>query len=1126
METTTSNGAGWKIFLIGLVGFLLATLVGVLAGFVFFRLGIYRFLIGLVPEGQPLVRLLTALLLTFLGMGLAGAAFGVLAGLTLQQIDPQGSRRRYILGGAFAYGISYATLLIPILLLIAFVGQYNQGSAKDPGSFITLFGLIGLVYGLLSGLILALITVKVRYAWLPFLLSVLGGTLGGMFLGTVIWRNTVFLEQPSLRLQQLAFFLYFALAFAGLVGGFLALAYRWVGRKREARADRNVEPRRGQDIVTFAAGLLLFILVFNLTNTLTEFVTIHTGTTTTSLNSETQGTAWSDPFKVTEDIHPSGDGAPPDLEAGPDGKLAAVWIINQNGGADVAYAYQTGTGSDGAVTWSSPVNVSNSTTVSRHPQMAIGPDSRVHIVWAEEASPGQWEIRYSSCLGNSCNAAKPLSIAAAEACQPAPKQQDWPAIAVSPDGIVGITWNAAGLIAYTISRPGETPSASTGTCFEPTQGPDFDLQPRLAAEVSSQFSLVYGTGNVGTSGPIRLRQISPDGPGTESEVGQGRLPEIYRSPAGQIQLAWCSAEGTLATEAYTATDAPLETIPSPPCITRPAVLQDSLGQMHLVWYSDEVQDNFDSSRPGNFLYESIRLGDSWSPPAVFAGLSQPASPSVAGIPGGGLSALWVDTPESVPALLMAGQPLYQCSADLLNSPEKAILDVVQSGEFHPAGYQSPFCENQFASFVYMPEPDPAFSSLPVTPNGGFDLLRGYIQNTRYELLISNMQWDPDQNELSPGFQVVEGVADLYKKIKANPSAYPRGLTVRILLGNYPNLATFQYGDQIWNVIDDLRSAGVEKMEDPEIGWKLEVANFKGSYPHSHTKFIVIDGRQLMAAGFNVSWLHYPADHPSGKGDGLTDLGMALRGPVAQPGMAAFDDEWTGSKQLACSDLAIGEKADVWKRSCEWKTGTVSHVPEVLKYSPAEESATAFALYRTDVYKEADHAYDAALASAEESIDAIHVNFSAEIQCLLNLIAPDTCTFDDNALTWMKALVDSVEKNHVKVRVIVENANSNGLENRVGIDMLEQKLESLGLSDLVEVRFFNGRVHMKTALIDQQLLIVGSQNFHYSSFSPGGLLEFVASTDSKTAIEEYQSMFDYYWAQSIPSDEATWGTTGE
>jgi MFS family permease len=162
METTKGKASSWRIFLTGLAGFLLAALVGVLAGFAFFRLGIYQFLINLVPEDQPLVRILSALFLVFAGMGLAGAAYGVVAGLTLLQIDPQGSRRRYILGGAFAYGITYGILLIPVLLLISLIGQYNQGSAKDPASFITLFGLIGLVFGLLSGLVLSLITVKVR----------------------------------------------------------------------------------------------------------------------------------------------------------------------------------------------------------------------------------------------------------------------------------------------------------------------------------------------------------------------------------------------------------------------------------------------------------------------------------------------------------------------------------------------------------------------------------------------------------------------------------------------------------------------------------------------------------------------------------------------------------------------------------------------------------------------------------------------------------------------------------------------------------------------------------------------------------------------------------------------------
>jgi phosphatidylserine/phosphatidylglycerophosphate/cardiolipin synthase-like enzyme len=389
-----------------------------------------------------------------------------------------------------------------------------------------------------------------------------------------------------------------------------------------------------------------------------------------------------------------------------------------------------------------------------------------------------------------------------------------------------------------------------------------------------------------------------------------------------------------------------------------------------------------------------------------------------------------------------------------------------------------------------------------------------------------MQWDADQDEDSSGFQIVEGIADLYRNIKANPSAYTRGLTVRILLGNYPNVTTLQYGDQIWNVIDDLRAAGVDKMQDPELGWKLEVANYKGSYPHSHTKFIVMDGKRLMSAGFNISWLHYPDTHPSGKGDGLTDLGMAMEGPVAQPALAVFDDQWNESNQLYCPDLTGDARTDSWKRSCEWQTGSVSHVPEVLKYQPMEDSTSAFALYRNDVYKEADHSYEAALASAEESIDAIHANFSADLICLLNLIAPDTCTYDNNALPWMKALTRAVEQNQVNVRVIVENANMNGLENRVGIQMLYDELDRLGLSDLVEVRFFNGRVHMKSALIDRQLLIVGSQNFHYSSFAPGGLHEFVAATDSETAIEEYEKMFGFYWEQAIPADEAVWATPGE
>jgi phosphatidylserine/phosphatidylglycerophosphate/cardiolipin synthase-like enzyme len=341
------------------------------------------------------------------------------------------------------------------------------------------------------------------------------------------------------------------------------------------------------------------------------------------------------------------------------------------------------------------------------------------------------------------------------------------------------------------------------------------------------------------------------------------------------------------------------------------------------------------------------------------------------------------------------------------------------------------------------------------------------------------------------------------------------MTVKILLGNYPNLSTLQYGDQIWNVLQDLAYTGMDKMEDPSIGWKVEVANYKGSYPHSHTKFIVIDGKTLLSGGFNISWYHLPKDDPSGLGDDLTDLGMVLVGPVAQTGMAVFDEMWQDANQLVCEDLYQGDLKQL-QQSCTWTTASVSHIPESLKYYLPGDTVDAIALFRTADYKEADEAYQAALASAQNTIDAMHVNFSADLICVVNLVSPGVCDYS-NSLPYMQALVDAME-NGASVRVVVEQSNMNGMENQVGIQILQDELARLGLEDHLEVRYFNGRLHAKSVIIDSKLLIIGSQNFHYSSFSEGGLLEFVAATNSPEALAIYQDMFDYYWEQAIPAEE--------
>jgi hypothetical protein len=160
---------------------------------------------------------------------------------------------------------------------------------------------------------------------------------------------------------------------------------------------------------------------------------------------------------------------------------------------------------------------------------------------------------------------------------------------------------------------------------------------------------------------------------------------------------------------------------------------------------------------------------------------------------------WVDASDGDLALQHTVQPAYLCDETKLSGEMQAMLNVVQSGQFHPADYQSPFCGNHYDGLVFMPRPLPEFAVLPEGQQDGYDQVAEFVRNAQYEVMISNMQWDADVDKLSPGFRISQAISDLYQQVKANPEAYPRGMTVRILLGNYPNLSTLQYGDQIWNV---------------------------------------------------------------------------------------------------------------------------------------------------------------------------------------------------------------------------------------------------------------------------------------------------------------------------------------
>jgi cardiolipin synthase len=60
------------------------------------------------------------------------------------------------------------------------------------------------------------------------------------------------------------------------------------------------------------------------------------------------------------------------------------------------------------------------------------------------------------------------------------------------------------------------------------------------------------------------------------------------------------------------------------------------------------------------------------------------------------------------------------------------------------------------------------------------------------------------------------------------------------------------------------------------------------------------------------------------------------------------------------------------------------------------------------------------------------------------------------------------------------------------------------------------MHVKAALIDDEFLLVGSQNFHYSAWGGrGSLAEFNVGTDDPAAVAEFQQYFNYYWELATP-----------
>ncbi|QFP76926.1 phospholipase D-like domain-containing protein [Deinococcus sp. AJ005] len=477
-----------------------------------------------------------------------------------------------------------------------------------------------------------------------------------------------------------------------------------------------------------------------------------------------------------------------------------------------------------------------------------------------------------------------------------------------------------------------------------------------------------------------------------------------------------------------------------------------------------------------------------------------------------------------PAPLRVTQPANRSAMSACSEPTNALERVVWQVTTQD-NRPDLSCQNEVYPLIRMPGPssagmpgevvapvdlaaEKALESQDPAAASGFDDVAALVLSARREVMFTTMQWQ--EGTLNPGQTLARALAGLYARVRADPAAYPDGMDVRLTLGNFPVVSTFEWGAEIWGALRDLKSAGVP-LDDPAHGWRMRLGNYVGTFPHSHVKLLVIDGELLMGAGFNYGFGHFPRNHPSGKGDNLFDLALVTRGPVAQDGVTVFEDLWIRSKVVECD--AEPDPANPQQGCRLGARGVRGGPPEVRDAYPAG-TQRVFSLYRREGFTEADQAVVAVLGAARSRVDLLQVNFSMDVSCIVALLNPALCTERDR-LPYMTALLDALERG-VRVHLMTDEGGLGGIENRIALAYLGREMSKRGIpAARFQARWFPTPLHAKAILVDGEMLVVGSMNMHYSSWTQGplGLAEYDLATTAPSVVSEFAGIYSDYWPQS-------------
>jgi phosphatidylserine/phosphatidylglycerophosphate/cardiolipin synthase-like enzyme len=433
-------------------------------------------------------------------------------------------------------------------------------------------------------------------------------------------------------------------------------------------------------------------------------------------------------------------------------------------------------------------------------------------------------------------------------------------------------------------------------------------------------------------------------------------------------------------------------------------------------------------------------------------------------------------------------PTYDCSRITLSSIAQAVFAVV--------GEEQEYCGNLYSSP----------NSLITLPPGqtAFERFAAVAEDAQHEIDFVTMEWEDAHDDNltngndSPGEMFLRGVKNLYTSVQEN--SHPGGVRVRILLG-------LNSKEQRVTVLNDLNRLGIDRV-NPAIGWTVEVASYPDdpnselNWTHSHVKMMIVDGKHLVVAGYNMHY-SYLETNPT------HDMGLEVRGPIAQQALKVFDKLWLGAQRCNFDPDDFDCMPDSTIES------PILHNEDILTPASARNDIV-FSLFRDDTDKTADNAIFAAISAADSEVNIIQNRFAP-------FLDPPFIPL------YARAVLDVLQKGNgqVQVNLLV----TGGLEyysiNLHGICELQGELlfeDPFGTHALAAKHStIENPIHTKALSIDRRFVIVGSQNWDSSAWGDdaritdfGDLAEYSLGVDSEAAATDFNTTFLAEWGAAKPT----------